>query len=780
MQRRVLVIGSQCTAMEPLSFLPDLATELYTVLTDPHLGACQPALRDGALLHDPGRERVLDALEAAFDQADKDGAMLLVALLGHGVAHDDDFYYLSKDSPGRGRSRADVNLSQHLKELLRDSSDLDGLLVLIDTCHAGVAAQQAAARWGEVGLGRRVRRYELLTASANEPAFGGDFTRTLIDVLRSGVPTTTSRTIDARHLREPLQEGAQSQHPQRVTVDGGGWAQRGDEGLWLAYNAAQRRAYEATASSAALDRARELTAHLQLTRTLEKVVADSQDYRCVVVTGPRGSGKSTLAAALIRAAAGRGRVPGAPAQAIAFCDQGTTSANLATTLAEQLTGTVPGFALAAQDYLANLDSAEQRDLSPLHRRVVGPVSQLQLDDPVRLVIDAVDELPDVTQEEVRATVTAACAHGSPAGSSGTASLAFVLTARPGAARPAGAHVVPVHQPRDQVVTAYMRQIGVADAHIPLLVAKAAGSWLHAHLLAEQAVRPGFDPLQLPEAAPELTAIYEAELLRAGADDPELWQTQLRPVLAVLTVAPARPILSLPPAGAGPTVPLPLAVAASARLGGPGTATKLRDAVVRLSGLIVRSHPGEPDERLGLLHISLAEDYLLQPESRFQIDPIEARAALAEPAGAYLRKDLGSLREHLYIVLQDIEHNIQLFRATSSGGISIARLSTNISRDLSIVRNSMEQLIDDLPGVIDESPTKSRGLVFSLTIAANDLREEIDVFAMLARRFRDTELRGSLRQVANDVRVLQEMSRVIQGKIQRYISDVQLVVGMSSQ
>ena len=466
------------------------------MLTDPRLGACQPALPHGALLHDPDREQVLDALEDAFARADEDSAMLLVALLGHGVARDGDFYYLSKDATGRGRSRADVNLSQHLKELLRDSSDLDGLLVLIDTCHAGVAAQQAAARWGEVGLGRLTRRYEVLSAAADEPAFGGEFTDTVIQVLRSGVPAA-GRTIDARYLREPLQEGARAQRPQRVTVDGGGWAQTGDEGLWLAYNAAQRRAYGATASIAALDRAVELTAYLQLTPTLDAVVAAGQEHRCVVVTGPRGCGKSTLAAALTRAAAGRSRISESPAQAIAFCDQGTTLPNLAAALAEQLTDTVPGFALAAQDYLANLDNDERRDLSALHRRVVGPLSQLRLEDPVRLVIDAVDELPDVTQKEVLDTVTAACAPGSSASSSGTASLAFVMmTARPGAARPGRARRPnrPSTRPGSRRISAPARRHGC-----PHPAARGQGRWQLA--TRPPARRTSGPPWLRPPAAP---------------------------------------------------------------------------------------------------------------------------------------------------------------------------------------------------------------------------------------------------------------------------------------
>ena len=77
-----------------------------------------------------------------------------------------------------------VYLSQLLKEGLRDSENLDGLLVLLDTCYAGVGAAQAAI-WRQVGLGRRQRRYELLTASSDQPAYRGGVTKTVINVIRA-------------------------------------------------------------------------------------------------------------------------------------------------------------------------------------------------------------------------------------------------------------------------------------------------------------------------------------------------------------------------------------------------------------------------------------------------------------------------------------------------------------------------------------------------------------------------------------------------------------------
>ena len=106
----------------------------------------------------------------------------------------------------------------------------------------------------------------------------------------------------------------------------------------------------------------------------------------------------------------------------------------------------------------------------------------------------------------------------------------------------------------------------------------------------------------------------------GGGDRDRWETQLRPVLAVCAAA-----------GVGPVLPLPLAVAAAARLGGPSTPTRFLDSVVRLSGLIVRAKPGQPEEQLGIFHLSLGDDYLLRPDLgvQFSIDAPEAHRALAD-------------------------------------------------------------------------------------------------------------------------------------------------------
>ncbi len=54
-ERRVLIIGSQCQQLPPLSFLPEVAHELYAVLTTSDLGGCGSALpgQNGLLINPP-------------------------------------------------------------------------------------------------------------------------------------------------------------------------------------------------------------------------------------------------------------------------------------------------------------------------------------------------------------------------------------------------------------------------------------------------------------------------------------------------------------------------------------------------------------------------------------------------------------------------------------------------------------------------------------------------------------------------------------------------------
>ena len=161
------------------------------------------------------------------------------------------------------------------------------------------------------------------------------------------------------------------------------------------------------------------------------MIAASDRHRCVVLTGPRGRGKSTLAPALSQRCSTADAQSDGGVAAIAFCSRGTTSAALAAALAGQLTDRLPGSAMAARAYEATLDAAEQQGLPALQRRVIGPLARLSPSAPVRLIIDAIDELPDATQHAVRDVVVSTLATPG-AGAEHHDAVRFVLTARPAA------------------------------------------------------------------------------------------------------------------------------------------------------------------------------------------------------------------------------------------------------------------------------------------------------------------------------------------------------------
>ena len=65
-ERRILVIGSQCEALQHLGFLPNAAQDLYAVMTDPERGACVAALDGKGLLIDPSVNDTKDAVRTAY------------------------------------------------------------------------------------------------------------------------------------------------------------------------------------------------------------------------------------------------------------------------------------------------------------------------------------------------------------------------------------------------------------------------------------------------------------------------------------------------------------------------------------------------------------------------------------------------------------------------------------------------------------------------------------------------------------------------------------------
>jgi hypothetical protein len=75
-QRRILVIGSQCEALQPLAFLPSAAQNLYAVMVDPARGACVAAIDGEGLLIDPTVNDMKDAIRTAYPRGQGCGGAL--------------------------------------------------------------------------------------------------------------------------------------------------------------------------------------------------------------------------------------------------------------------------------------------------------------------------------------------------------------------------------------------------------------------------------------------------------------------------------------------------------------------------------------------------------------------------------------------------------------------------------------------------------------------------------------------------------------------------------
>src|SRR5208283_3930781 len=115
---------------------------------------------------------------------------LFLIFIGHGEYAGEDFYLLLKDSSVPPRASSAIHLVQVVKELHREFSYVDGLVVLLDTCYSGVAAAGAAATWVRELQG--TLRFEMLTAVADRPAADGCFCRSLTHLIRNGLTSVPS------------------------------------------------------------------------------------------------------------------------------------------------------------------------------------------------------------------------------------------------------------------------------------------------------------------------------------------------------------------------------------------------------------------------------------------------------------------------------------------------------------------------------------------------------------------------------------------------------------
>ncbi|WP_244162463.1 FHA domain-containing protein [Amycolatopsis regifaucium] len=398
-ERRSLVVASQCEALNLLSFLPDAGKQVSAALLDPGIGGCVPALADGrGLLVDPTMVELDDALAEAFERASEDEATLFLSLVGHGEYADDDFYFLTKDTSLPVDSRRSFLFAQRIKELLGRYSMLDGLVILLDTCHAGIGALQAGRRWLRI-VGEAGKRFDLLTASDDRVAANGCFSRSLVTVLRSGHESLGER-VRCADLKRVIAGLCPMQTAVHLGFDGTREVTEADQGLWIALNSSPTWRRSPLAGNPAAPLIERLTEDYQPDPRLGQTVGHLlTGARLVAITGGERSGKSTMLAALARPSVAGAYVPPDFLHAVLFAARGRTAEQLARELARQLRRTVPGFSEADETFSSDLDDDARSGASAFDLVLLGPLRTLApqwTDGHVRIAVDGLDDLdPDV-------------------------------------------------------------------------------------------------------------------------------------------------------------------------------------------------------------------------------------------------------------------------------------------------------------------------------------------------------------------------------------------------
>ena len=712
-ERRILIVGSQCEALKPgFSFLPDAAEDLYRVMTDPQFGGCVSALeRSGLLCDTPTVAETKAAIKTALERASNDGATLFLVFICHGQYVGDDFYLLPNDASREPDSESAVHLVNLIKESLRKHSNVDGLVILLDTCYSGKAVEAAAEDLVKGPLG--VLRFEVLAATeADRTAADGCFSRSLVSLIREGIDGVPGATLLCDHIRPELAARCPNQQPVYLLYDRGSRSQA-DEGLFLARNVALDRRHEPWAGKTASAELERLTAWFQPTPQLAQVVAASQAHRAVALVGVAGCGKSALAAALARPELTEGLVPEGFVQAIVFLSQATTTEGLAEELAEQLRIAIPDFAGAREQFLRHVTQDELATLSSLEREVVGPLRWLPAERTVRLVVDGLDQLSAGTVSAVQSALNTLVGTNP-----GPPQIRLVVTSRPDTPLPGGADRVDMGRADDAHIRSHLKRRKLPEALQEPVVARADGNWLVARLLADLAAAdPDVDPTALPS---DLIGIYDGVLQRAGAAETDRWRKELRPVLGAVAAA-----------GVDPILPLQLLCAASGNLGGPRRVTHVRDILVDLRGFVVRGSPGTDAEQVGVFHQTFA-DHLFNPSAGvFGIAPKEAHAALAEAIGELAPMETHDQDEplHRYAAAREAEHLWATGRHKPALACLAARESVFPAENLQRWR-SWEERVQAILGPDHPDTLTTRNNIAAWTGETGDGREALRLFQEL--------------------------------------------------
>ncbi|MET9764520.1 caspase family protein [Streptomyces sp. NPDC006372] len=230
--RHALVVAAQCPDLGTLTELKDAAKSFHAVLTAPDAGACATGHPTQTLLYGEIRQSEIEqAIRAAARAAGQADAVLVLALLGHGIASGGNLYLMASDSR-RDELTTTVDVSSLLKQVV-ETPGLSGIITVVDTCHAAGAVPEVKAIASGIRQGN-TRMSLLMGAGVAEEAFNLRFSRTITKIVRQGVERAAECLSPESVLQAVrLDGGAVGQDVHRMDWDG---AQFEETGLWLAYN----------------------------------------------------------------------------------------------------------------------------------------------------------------------------------------------------------------------------------------------------------------------------------------------------------------------------------------------------------------------------------------------------------------------------------------------------------------------------------------------------------------------------------------------------------------
>ena len=470
--------------------------------------------------------------------------------------------------------------------------------MVVDACYGSWAVEDVK-KW--TGVGKSLR-HVWFAASHDTAAYDGCLTRTIVSTVRDGLPASRHPRhswvpeLTAGDLVPIVDEVCRGQSP---FVTG---YQFHDRAMYLAINRAANAEFDRLGlgnSAGALSS--QLTQHY-VPFSISKAVNASVANPIVVVLGDAGTGKSTLAAALRDPPRDAFDIPlDFRVDAVIFLSLGSEPGSFSTSIARQL-ATIPNYQRAVDQYRMQ-HAREWEVLDKLDRNVLGPLRLLKLSEPVRLVIDGLDELTD---DSHRNTILGFITRLGQANR-------VIVTSRPGGQLPSEGVEIYLGDLDQDTARQYMRKRGVEQITAQdELLAIAKQNWLALDLACSIYVN---NPRMQISRSREGLYHQLLENARKNLD----WGKELTPVLEIL--AAVRP---------GPVLPIQLLEHAIAYYGAPSGRAKIYEVLANqdLHRMITRIRPGSLFERLGTFHATATDAFRAYPGLKYTT----GRDALL--AGAY--------------------------------------------------------------------------------------------------------------------------------------------------